>query len=370
MKNLTIIVKPVGSGCNMRCVYCYNNPDRDFTEIDHMNPELYRLLITQLSQMNLRLLTLMYHGGEPLLAGFDFYNSAMQLHQELLADVQVRYLLQTNGTRITPKWAKFFAENKFDVGISIDGPKHVHDLQRRDLAGNGTFDQVMRGIRLMRNAGLRFGTNAVITKYSLQYAVDIYEFFKNEELLSCDFSPCAEYDLVSGQMFPFSLTPQEYADFMLKLFEIWLEEDNPEYDIRRFREYIQASIGGYQELCVFQHVCGSYIAVELDGYVFICGRFAGTDASRIGNIRETPLSELLESERFKAITAEMNSDKEQCKDCKWEPHCKGGCTYYRFFNTGSFSGNNYFCEAHRRMFGRIDELVSPIATELAEVEDA
>lgn len=370
MKNLTIIVKPVGSGCNLGCEYCYNNPDRDFTEIGRMDHELYRTLIAQLSQMDLRLLTLMYHGGEPLLAGIDFYNTAMQLHQELLTYVQVRYLLQTNGTRITPQWIEFFTENKFDVGISIDGPKHVHNLQRRDLAGNGTFDQVMRGIRLMKEAGLNFGTNAVITKYSLPYAVDIYEFFKQEKLWSSDFSPCAEYDPVSGRMFPFSLTPQEYADFMIKLFEIWLEEDNPDYEIRRFREFIQASIGGHLELCIFQQVCGSYIAVELDGDVFICGRFAGTDASRIGNIRETPISELLKSERFKAITAEMNSDKEQCKDCKWEPYCKGGCTYYRFFNTESFSGDNYFCEAYKRMFERIDELVSPIAAELAEVESA
>ncbi len=365
MRSLTVIVKPVGSSCNAACGYCYNNPDRDFVEIDHMDPDLYKLLITQLSQMDLWLLTVMYHGGEPLLAGRDFYTNAVQLHKELLSDIQLKHLLQTNGMLITPEWVDLFTEHKFDVGVSVDGPKHVHDLQRRDLVGRGTFDRVMCGINFLREAGLNFGTNAVITKYSLPYALDIYEFFKSEEFWSCDFSPCAEFDPISGQMFPFSLTPREYADFMLKLFEIWLKEDNPDFNIRRFRELIQASIGGYQELCTFQHACGNYITVEFDGNVFVCGRFAGSNASLIGNITETSFSELLTSERFKAITDEMNSDKEQCIGCEWEPHCKGGCSYYRHFHTGSFSGDNYFCEAYKRMFQRVDELVSPIASQLS-----
>jgi uncharacterized protein len=360
--NLTLIVKPVGSDCNMLCDYCYNNRIRDPLTHERMPPSLLHQLVDQVGTLDLRAVQFMWHGGEPLLAGIGFYRQAVALQQGVLKNngTTIVNSLQTNGTLINQSWVDFFRAEHFRVGVSIDGPQFIHDKHRVDMGKQGTFHRVMNGVNLLQGGRVRFGANAVVTQSTLPYPTEVYEFYRDNGLSPCDFSPFAEIDPETGLLYPHSVSPREYADFLKSIFALWFEDDDPNFRIRRFSEYIQAALGKPQRLCVFQHSCHRYLAIEYDGEVYACGRFARSEITHLGNITQQPLSELLQSKKYREVVAVMNADKAECADCQWKHACKGGCNYYRYFHTGDLNGPEYFCETHKTMFEFVHGQVSQV----------
>ncbi len=357
----TLIVKPVGLSCNLACTYCYNNPERFFSGITRMSDEVLAQMMSECATLQVPMVRFIWHGGEPTLAGIEFYEQAVEQQAKIqAAGIKVQNSIQTNGTLLNQQWMDFFLKHNFRPGLSIDGPEHIHNAQRVDLAGRGTFSRVYKGLQLLQQSGIRYGVNAVITRTSLSYPLEIYDFFKSAGVSGCDFSPCAEVDPETGQLLPFSITPDEYAQFMRVIFDQWFQDDNPEFRIRRFSEFIQGAIGGKPHLCEFNQACHNYLAIDYDGSVFLCGRFMGTDTMRLGNLVETSLQDILASDRYQQIKAEVTSVKPECQACKWLSVCKGGCTYYRHLLTGELTAPNYLCPVYKTMFEYVSEKVTPL----------
>lgn len=360
----TLIMKPVGLSCNLACSYCYNNSERVFGgKVQRMPVALVERVVKELVQLeeDIPLVRFIWHGGEPLLAGLDFYREVIKLQCELSENgIAINNSIQTNGTLLTKEWVKFFKEHHFRVGVSLDGPQPIHDGQRTNLAGEGSFDQVLRGARLLQDGGVPFGVISVITQSSLPHAEEIYRFLRDAGFSHCDFSPCAEVNAQTGELFPFSISAREYAVFMRTIFDAWFADDDPSFRIRTFSEFIQGNIGGRQRLCNFKQACHNYLAIDLGGDVYVCGRFAGIEKMLIGNIRREPLAELLSSEAYSGIRAEVQEVKPECQSCRWQPICRGGCSYYRHLQSESLSGPNYLCQAYKEMFAHIERTISPL----------
>lgn len=360
----TLIMKPVGVSCNLMCGYCYNNPQRTTVQrITRMSQEVLNRVVEEFAQLDIQQILFIWHGGEPLLAGLEFYQDVLYA-QQLLRErgVRVRNSIQTNGTLLTQEWVDYLKTRKFRVGISLDGPQHVHDLHRVDLAGNGSFGRVYDALKMLQAAQIRLGLNVVVTKTSLPYAMEIYDFLKQESVTSYDLSPCAEIDVETGVLLPFSVTPQEYASFMRMIFDKWFEDDDPMVRVRLFSEFIQGVIGGCQRLCTFRRVCYEYFAIDYNGDIYVCGRFMDSKKTLLGNLMEIPLKELLAGRRYQAIKAEVLTVKPECQSCRWSQTCNGGCSYYRFLRSGSLGGPNYFCRAYRTLFEHAEERIRPLMT--------
>ncbi|MBU1111057.1 SPASM domain-containing protein [Patescibacteria group bacterium] len=353
-------MKPIGNSCNLCCKYCYNNPVRDKAPLQVMTQAVFRHIVEQFSQQDIPFLRFIWHGGEPVLAGLPFYHMVLA-EQEYLRqrNIHVENSIQTNATLLTQEWVAFFQENNFRPSVSLDGPPSVHNANRVDCAGRGSYDLTWSGIQLLLDNEVPFGISAVVTKASLHDPLATYHYFRESGVTQLDLAPCAEIDH-NGKFFPFSVEPNEYAEFMSTIFDTWFEADDPNFRIRRFSEMIQGIIAGTQLLCTFLSECYEFLAIDWNGDMFLCGRFMGTDDMLLGNLMRTPLPEILASTKYQTLKQKISAQKPECVGCEWKEICNGGCTYYRYLLTGKVDGPSYFCSAYKALFTHISETIRPL----------
>jgi len=351
---MAVLVKPTSAECNMACRYCFyrDRPVDPYRGIKgrRMGEETLKALVAQHLAMNPDEAIFSWQGGEPLLMGLDFFKRVVEFEMEYGASGQrVGNAVQTNGTLITREWAKFFAENRFLVGLSLDGPKHIHERYRRSPEGRGSFDAVMRAAEILREEGAEFNVLAVVTDYSAERAEEIYGFFVESGFLHLQFIPCVERDPKTGRIADYSVSPEKYARFLCRLFDLWFNGGNPEVSIRLFDNLLLRFMGMEAELCELRPQCGSYVVVEFNGDVYPCDFFVRREW-RLGNIRERPLWEVVRSERMADFCRIKLGPYEECEGCEWNFLCRRGCPRYRFVWRGDFRDRNYLCEAQKRFF--------------------
>jgi len=349
-----VLVKPTSAECNMACRYCFyrDRPTDPYKGLTgrRMDEETLRALIMQHLAMNPEEAIFSWQGGEPLLMGLDFFKRVIELEMEYGAPGQrVGNSVQTNGTLITKEWARFFAEYNFLVGLSLDGPKHIHDRHRRTPKGRGSFEAVMRAAQILREEGAEFNILAVVTDYSAGRAEEVYGFFVENGFRYLQFIPCVERDPKTGRIADYSVKPEKYARFLCDLFDLWLGDGRPEVSIRFFDNILMRFMGMEAEMCELQPQCGSYIVVEFNGDVYPCDFFV-REEWRLGNIHERPLWEVERSERMDNFCRIKPGPYKECQRCEWNFLCRNGCPRYRFVWRGNFRDRNYLCEAHRRFF--------------------
>ncbi len=356
MKPITLIVKPVSTGCNLACDYCYHGEAKKRLQIRRMGDELLEKLISEFSLLDQPRSKFLWHGGEPTLAGQDFFGKAVSLQKDYFTDERVAMnSIQTNGTTINESWISFFKMNKFGVGISLDGPKDVHDRHRRDFSGNGTFGRVISRISMMAASGLHAGVVCTVTKPVVNDARRLLQFFVENGMTKLNFSPAA--DLCAGGMLAkYSLSPEEWGYFLHELFDAWVELGNKDVEIQLFENLLQVAFGGEAKLCTINRNCGEFISVDADGLVYVCGRFLGNKDFLAGDLKDTSLQEILKSSRCEKIVSAMTYLPQRCEDCEAQKFCNGGCAYYRFLD-GKQRNDPYFCESMKAATIHIKEFL-------------
>jgi len=273
--------------------------------------------------------------------------------------------LQTNGLLVDRKWARFFRKYHFLVGLSIDGPEHVHDRYRKDHGGRPSWSRVRDAASLMLDEGVEVNALTVVNDYSQHYPEEIYEFHKSMGLDFMQFIPCVETDPANpGAAAPFSARAEEYGKFLAKIFDLWLADfvnGKPTTSIRFFESLLFRYAGFPAPECTLQEECGSYVVVEHNGDVYACDFFVEPQW-RLGNLLETPLDDLLNSCRqaeFGALKRDLHSD---CIACTWKELCRGGCTKDRVRDPAG-GGSNRFCGAYRLFFPHADPHLRRLADE-------
>lgn len=369
MEQLQVLIKPASAMCNIQCKYCFYKDEVQHCETERrlkMKEDVMKAII-QKGLSCAESCTFMFQGGEPTLAGLTFFRAFVEEVKRLKRKEQkVFYSIQTNGVDLDAEWIDFFKENRFLVGISMDGVRKTHDLNRLDAKGKGTFGRVFENAVNMQKAGVELNILCVLNRQTAERIEAVYRFFVRKGFLYQQYIPCLDpLDGRRGQE-EYSLTPAEHLKALQKLFDLWFEDrckGIPIY-IRQFDNYLNILSGGVPESCAMYGKCSMQNVIEADGSVYPCDFYA-LDEYRMGNIKETDFETLREEalkERPGSFFENPTGRDERCAACKWYPLCRGGCR--RDCELEEKTWKNYYCEVYRQFFSyaisRLEWLAGPV----------
>ena len=353
MKPFQLLVKPVSADCNSRCAYCfYRRAEALYPESPRhrMSNETLEKMVREFLALGQPESVFSWQGGEPTLAGLDFFEEVVRLERHYGVGGQVvGNALQTNGLLLDERWAEFLARYQFLVGLSLDGPEAVHNTFRKNAAGEGHFDQVLAAAELLRAAGVAFNILAVVSTANVGRAAEVYRFFRGQGFRFIQFVPCLERDPSGEGLTPFSITPEAYGKFLCELWDAWMQDGIPEVSIRDFDSYLSRRLQGKHRLCTYQPHCGQYLVVEHNGDVYPCDFFVDAER-RLGNLADRRLDEFLRLPAGNAFARAKAPGDAECIKCTWRSHCHGGCQKDRLTPAGTPAGRSRFCEAYRAFF--------------------
>lgn len=346
-----LLIKPVGPRCNLRCEYCfYLEKEPMFESLATMSNEVLEATIKGALEQGRQAFSFIWQGGEPLLAGLDFFKKAVALQKQYGGGRSISNALQTNGTLITKEWADFFVENDFLVGVSLDGPEHIHDSYRYDASGNSSWQTVYENAKLCLNHGVSINILSCVTKKSASSAVELYDFYKKEGFQYVQFIPVVERD-DKGQTTEFSVAGKAYGQFLTSLFDHWygdFKNGQPQMSIRLFDTLFFTLMGQVAPECGMQKTCGSYLTVEHTGDMYPCDFFVEPAHAR-GNVLTHPPQQVMNSKVQRLFGGAKQRLDKQCTQCEWQHLCHGGCLKDRRNNPKN-NKVNYFCRAMRDFY--------------------
>lgn len=355
MGPVQMLIKPASGNCNMRCNYCFYYDEmskRATGNYGLMSLETLEALVKKALADSRGRCDFVFQGGEPTLVGLDFYQKLLELEETYNVNkVQVSNSIQTNGFGINEEWAGFLAEHHFLTGLSLDGIKYTHDAYRHTIEGGGTFERIMKTAGLFDRYGVEYNILTVVNRTTAERIERIYEFYRKNGWCYQQYIACLDPVGEKAGLHEYSLTPEGYGDFLIRLFDLWymdLKKGQQPF-IRQFENYVAILMGYVPEACDQRGHCGIQYVVEADGSVYPCD-FYVMDQYRMGNIVTDSLEELRENEAGKAFVAASLSQPEECRACPYAGICRGGCRRSREILENGSLGLNYFCLAYKRFF--------------------
>ena len=368
------MVKPLGSACNLNCRYCYYLDKAPTIYNDHQPVMTFEVLEEYIHQYiegnEVPEVTFVWHGGEPLMAGLEFYKKAVLFQRKHASGKIIVNSLQTNGILLNADWARFFHDNRFLIGISIDGPRDIHDTYRVNKAGRPSFDKAIAAVNLMKQYGVEFNTLSVVTNLSEGRGAEVYKFLKSIGSRFMQFLPAVEHQLVGGDhikaiivkpgtqgfvMAPWSVSALGYGKFLADIFDVWVINDVGKYFVQTFDMTLAQWVGAKPGLCVYSETCGDALIVEHNGDVYSCDHFVYPEF-KLGNILETDLISLYHSpKQFQFGINKRNALPRYCQRCKYYFACRGECPKHRFLKTetGEY-GLNALCEGFKYYYNHVE----------------
>lgn len=383
---LYVMTKAAGSSCNLACEYCYylekNNlykdiqPDKRFIMSDQL---LERFIDMYIQSQTTPQVQFCWHGGESLMRPLSFYKRVVELQQKYAAGHIIDNTIQTNGTLLNDEWCRFFKDNNWLVGVSIDGPQEFHDEYRRNKMGAPSFRKVMQGINLLKKHGVEWNAMAVVNDFNADYPLDFYHFFKEIECRYIQFAPIVErilprkdgrhlaspMDANGAPLADFSVSPEQWGNFLCTIFDEWVRHDVGQYFIQLFDATLANWIGEQPGVCTMARTCGHAGVMEYNGDIYSCDHFVFPEY-KLGNIRTSTLVEMMYSPRQQ----QFGNDKfdrlpDQCRRCKYLFACNGECPKNRFAVTADGQpGLNYLCAGYHRFFEHVAPYMDYMANEL------
>jgi len=354
MQPFTLLIKPSGSDCNIDCQYCFYKcraPEIGQGR-QRMSEEVLERLVRDYMNLRFAMSGFAWQGGEPTLMGLDFYKKTVELQKAHgVSGQEVGNSLQTNAILLdNDDWCKFLQESKFLVGVSIDGPKGLHDHYRLDLGGHGTWDRVMAAIERMKAFKVEYNTLSLVNNLTADHADEVFDFLIGLGMRYLQFIPCVEVDPETDEVADFSVTPKQYGDFMCRIFDRWLDFGPQNLSIRDFDSILTYCAGGRHTICTFDRKCSQYIVIEHKGDVYPCDFFVDPKW-HLGNILETPIEDLAASARKKTFARKKENLCNKCLVCRHLAVCRGGCMKDRApFDKNDYGRESYFCESYRQFF--------------------
>jgi uncharacterized protein len=347
IKKLTAILK-VTAACNLNCTYCYESGSKNRSMHEDV---LFRCMDEFMSVSDD--CTIILHGGEPLCANRDLIRAFLDYGEKNRSrGKRINYHLQTNGMLYDRGWIELFRKYNVSVGVSIDGPKELHDKYRRTHNGKGSHEAVCNNLNRAEKAGIEKGCLCVITRESLTDINSLFDFFERLSIKDIDFLPCMTENNKNGRSVDLTLTPEEYAEFIIKYFNLW-NVNGSSSSVRSFCDYFEILNGNNPVSChlLYPKICGwEVISIDTDGDVYPCDSFAGHKEMRMGNIVVDGLKKMYSSKMSREFYETANTIPPDCKSCRYLKYCFGGCLYHRYFRAGNLLDKSYYCEAYKNIF--------------------
>lgn len=380
-----VMTKPVGPICNLDCKYCF------YLEKEKLYPEksdwampddvLESYVRQYIEAQDVPAVSFAWQGGEPTILGVDYFRKVVALQKKYANGKRIENAFQTNGILLDDEWGEFFAENNFLLGLSIDGPRELHDCFRVDKGGAPTFDRVLRGLTFLKKHGVEFNTLSVLHRKNSQHPLKVYRFLKEIGSGFMQFIPIVERIAAKAnsdglvligpgqareaRISTWSVEPLQFGKFLCAVFDEWVREDVGKYFVQIFDVALESWLGMGQSLCVFRETCGAAMALEHNGDLYSCDHFVYPE-NRLGNIMEQPLESLVNS----AAQRRFGLDKRDmlpryCRECDVRFACNGECPKHRFLRTpDGEEGLNYLCAGYKAFFHHIDPYLRVMADEL------
>ncbi len=382
-----VLTKPVGSLCNLNCSYCF------YLEKAHLYPNAKNFRMTgETLEAYVRdyiraqpgpVVSFAWQGGEPTLLGVNFFREVVALQKRFAGEKQVENAFQTNGVLLDDEWGQFLAENRFLVGISIDGPRELHDAYRVDKGGEPTFDRVMAGIAVLKKHCVEFNTLTTVHRQNSAFPLRVYRFLKEIGSGYIQFIPIVERAAPAGStnglwlapppdhddaaaleavVTPWSVRPADYGNFLCTIFDEWVAHDVGRIFVQQFDAALANWAGERPGICVFSEKCGRALAIEHNGDVYSCDHYV-YPAYKLGNVREQSLAALVDSPQQQLFgEAKLASLPRYCRECPVRFACHGECPKHRFLKTPhGENGLNYLCAGYRKFFIHIDRAMTTMA---------
>lgn len=383
-----VVAKPMGPLCNLDCEYCfylekqalfgagahYRMPDR----------VLAAFIAGYISHQPAPVVAFVWQGGEPTLLGVDFFERVVELQAPFVKRKRITNSLQTNGTLLTAEWCRFLKKHNFMVGISLDGPREIHDRHRRDRKGKATFDRVMRGLRLLQEHKVQYNVLASVARETANQPLDVYRFFKDEGVEFIQFSPIVErlpddrsrerglrlappaaLDRAESntRVTPWSVLPEAYGDFLITVYEEWVRHDVGKRFVMNFEWALNAWLGGPSPVCTHARQCGRSVVLEHNGDVYACDHSVYPEY-RLGNILADRLADMVAKSRSSGFGVSKQAALPlRCRQCEVLGACRGGCPKHRFAKDCDHEpGLHYLCAGYRNFFLHIRKYLKVMAT--------
>jgi len=383
-----VLAKPIGSVCDIACEYCFYLEKRElYPRGEHfkMSDEVLARYIEQyVRSQPTSVVEFVWHGGEPTLLGVDFFRRVVELQKPWRDEKEIRNTLQTNALRLDDDWCTFFRDNDFFIGVSLDGPKEIHDRYRRDRHGQGTFDRVMEGVRHLQRHGVEFNVLACVGRETARQPLEVYRFFKDAGIAFIQFTPIVEREADADtqviklwlarpaaldrpepntKVTPWTVEPEAYGDFLIAIYDEWVRRDVGTTFVMNFEWALNAWLGEGSPVCIFSRQCGRAVALEHDGSVFACDHYVYPEY-RLGNVLAGNLGDMVEA----SVASGFGPHKEAtlpryCRDCDVKEACWGGCPKHRFATTPyGEPGLHYLCAGYRKFFRHIRKYLRAMTT--------
>ena len=353
-EGLVVMAKPVGSRCNMRCRYCYYLGKGQYSSHEKqtvMTADLLEKLIREAAASSSGPVSFIWHGGEPTLAGIGFYKKVVELERRLIPKGrEVWNNLQTNGLLLNDEWCRFLKDNRFDVGISIDGNELVHNENRRMISGEPTYARVLNAIARLRRCGGDPDLLCTVNSSSLLDPLGVYRALRATGCTWIQFIPIL-IRKEDGTLSSLSADPAGYGEFLIAVFDEWVKNDLGKCDVQLFAETARILAGGEASLCTMRKTCGRVLIAEEDGAIYSCDHFVDDD-HRLGTLRTDRLTAMAESVFQKSFGAAKESLLTgECRTCPWLRFCRGGCPKDRYGKSSNGENGQYIlCEGLKHFF--------------------
>jgi len=369
------MAKPTGSACNLHCDYCFFlkkeklYPGSDF----RMPEEVHEAYIKQLfAAHQVPQVTVAWQGGEPTLMGLDFFKHSIELQKKYAKpNTQIENTFQTNGILLNDEWCQFFHENNFLIGLSIDGPKELHDYYRKDKAGHGTFDRVVKAVRLLQKHKVEFNILCTVNSKNADHPLDVYRFFRDTlDAHYLQLIPIVERINDKGEtgsqegskVTDRSVRPDQWGRFLIEIFDEWVKKDVGKTFVLNFDGALAGWLNMAGTVCIFGPTCGQGTALEHNGDLYSCDHFVEPDYY-LGNILKNPMIELVASDKQQKFGRNKRDTLSQyCRKCEFIHICNGECPKNRFIETpDGDKGLNYLCEGYKAFFKHTDKAMKVMA---------
>ncbi len=384
--NFHVLAKPIGPICNLDCKYCfYLEKESLYPQVSKwaMREEVLDSYIRQyIEAHDAPVVHFAWQGGEPTLLGVDYFRQLVAIQKKYASGKQIQNAFQTNGVLLNDEWAALFKEHDFLIGISVDGPRELHDTYRVDKGGQPTFDRVMRGIETLKRNAVEFNTLTTVHRANADHPLEVYRFLRENGSGFMQFIPIVEriahqvtadgLQLISpdfagaAQVAPWSVEPRQFGRFLSAIFDEWVRRDVGRCYVQLFDVSLEMWTGLESSLCVFKRQCGAALAIEHCGDVYSCDHFVYPE-NRLGNIMESPLQALVDSTQQHAFgEAKESTLPKYCRECDVRFACNGECPKHRFAKTPDGEpGLNYLCAGYKMFFRHVDPYMRFMAAELA-----
>ncbi|KKK40402.1 MAG: Anaerobic sulfatase-maturating enzyme [Candidatus Lokiarchaeum sp. GC14_75] len=351
MKSFSLLIKPASADCNLRCQYCFYI---DHLKIAENHPRMSENILDSMIEGYLQTnqnnnYAFGWQGGEPTLMGLKFFKKVVELQtKHAPPNAVISNGLQTNGTLITNEMAEFFAEYKFLLGVSLDGPEHLHDFYRKTISRKPTHSLVLRGINRLKKYNVEFNILTLINNNTVKKASEIYQYLKSQGFFYHQYIPCVEFD-EKGKPKPFSITGADWGDFLCDLFEEWIKEDITKISIRLFDSILNYLVSGTYSVCFMGNNCCQYFVVEYDGKVYPCDFFVRKDLL-LGNVKTHSWGDFFESPTFHTFGIQKARFNKMCKNCPFINLCHGDCQKHRHNLPKSSQSLSILCKGWKKFY--------------------